>query len=251
VSAFLGELVAILTDWRFLAAAAVTTIAGLMRGYSGFGTAILLAPAFSVLWGPRIGVPIILLMELFVSAQLVPKAIAQADRRVILPLGGAAVIATPIGAFILLTADQDSLRRFIGAFVLVFGLLLMSGWRYRGSRPLPLNMAIGTTAGFLKGATGISGPPVILYLLAGPEDARKHRANLILFFGIISVISVIPPLLGGLVGWSVLTKLALLLPILLLCVPLGARLFHVVPESWYRRLALGLMITTGTITLLA
>jgi len=67
--------------------------------------------------------------------------------------------------------------------ILVFGLLLMSGWRYTGSRPLPLNIGIGTLAGLLKGATGMSGPPVILYLLAGPEAAKQHRANLILFFG--------------------------------------------------------------------
>jgi uncharacterized membrane protein YfcA len=251
VSAFLGEVAAALTDWRIVAAAVVTAIAGLMRGYSGFGTAILLAPAFSVLWGPRVGVPVILLMELFVSAQLLPKAFAQADRRVVLPLGGAAALATPIGAFILLTADEDALRRFIGGFVLVFGLMLMSGWRYHGSRPLALNLAVGTTAGLLKGATGISGPPVILYMLAGPEEARRHRANLILFFGIIAVISVVPPALGGLMGWAVIARLALLLPVLLLCVPVGARMFHVVPERWYRRLALGLLIATGTITLLA
>ena len=248
---FGGEIVSLLSDWRIWVAALITAIAGIMRGYSGFGTAVLLAPAYSVLWGPRIGVPVMLLLELFVSMQLLPKAIGQADRRVILPIGGAAVLATPIGAFILLTADQDMLRRFIGGFVLVFGLLLMSGWRYHGSRPLPLNMAVGATAGLLKGATGISGPPVILYLLAGPEEAKRHRANLILFFATISVISVIPPALGGLMGWAVVAKLVLLLPALLVCVPIGARLFHVIPEGWYRRLALVFLVTTGTITLLA
>lgn len=251
MTGFAAEFAAVLTDWRILAAAAVTAIAGVMRGYSGFGTAILLAPAYSVLWGPRVGVPVMLLMELFVSAQLLPKAFGQADRRVILPIGGAASLATPIGAVILLTADQDLLRRFIGAFVLVFGLLLMSGWRYHGSRPLPLNLAVGTTAGLLKGATGISGPPVILYLLAGPEDAKRHRASLILFFAIISVISIFPPALAGLIGWAVFAKIAVLLPVLLVCVPIGARLFHVVPERWYRRLALLLLVATGTITLLA
>lgn len=246
-----AELAALLGDWRIWVAAAITAVAGIMRGYSGFGTAVLLAPAYSVLWGPRIGVPVMLLLELFVSMQLLPKALGHADRRVILPIGAAAVLFTPVGAFILLTADQDLLRRFIGGFVLVFGLLLMSGWRYHGSRPLPLNLAIGTTAGLLKGATGISGPPVILYLLAGPEEARRHRANLILFFATISVISVIPPALGGLMGWAVLAKLLLLLPVLLLCVPVGARLFHVIPEGWYRRLALIFLVTTGTVTLLA
>jgi uncharacterized membrane protein YfcA len=251
MNGFGAEVAALLADWRIAVALAVTALAGIMRGYSGFGTAVLLAPAYSVLWGPRIGVPVMLVMELFVSLQLVPKAFGQADRRVILPIGGAAVLMTPLGAFILLTADQDLLRRCIGGLVLVFGLLLTSGWRYHGSRPLPLNLAVGTLAGLLKGATGISGPPVILYLLAGPEEARRHRANLILFFATIAVISVIPPALGGLIGWSAAAKVLLLLPVLLLCVPIGARLFHVVPERWYRRLALLFLVATGAITLLA
>jgi hypothetical protein len=37
----------------------------------------------------------------------------------------------------------------------------------------------------------------------------------------------------------------------MLCVPVGARLFHVVPERWYRRFAFGLLVTTGTVVLLA
>lgn len=245
-----AEMAALLGDWRFYDAALITALAGLMRGYSGFGTAVLLAPAYSVLWGPRIGIPVMLLMELAVSLQLLPKAFGDANRRVILPIGAAACLATPVGAFILLTADQDLLRRFIGGFVLVFGLLLMSGWRYNGSRPLPLNVAVGTLAGLLKGATGMSGPPVILYLLAGPEAAKQHRANLILFFATIAVISVIPPAIGGLMGWMVLAKALVLLPVLLCCVPIGARLFHVIPDRWYRRAALTFLVITGSITLL-
>jgi hypothetical protein len=251
VNGVLAEAAALLGDWRIWAAAGATAIAGVMRGYSGFGTAVLLAPIYSVLWGPRTGIPIMLLMELLVSVQLLPKAFGEADRRVILPIGGAAALFTPVGALILLTADQDLLRRFIGGLVLVFGLLLLSGWRYHGSRPIGLNLAVGTAAGLLKGATGMSGPPVILYLLAGPEAAKRHRANLILFFATIGVISVIPPALGGLIGAAVLLKTVLLLPVLLLAVPVGARLFHVVPERMYRRLALVFLVTAGTVTLLA
>lgn len=251
MSGLIETALGLLGEWRFWAALGITAVAGVMRGYSGFGSAVLLAPAYSVLWGPRIGIPVMLLMELFVSMQLLPKAFGQADRRVILPIGAAACVTTPVGAFILLTADQDLLRRAIGGFVLVFGLLLMSGWRYHGSRPLPLNIAVGTLAGLLKGATGVSGPPVILYLLAGPEEAKRHRANLILFFATIAVISIIPPALGGLMGVAVLLKVAMLLPVLLLCVPVGARLFHVVPERLYKRLALVFLVTTGAVTVLA
>ncbi len=239
----------ILFDWRLLAAILATAIAGVMRGYSGFGTAVILAPVYSLLWGPRAGVPVMLLMELVVSLQLLPGAIKDADRRVVLPLGGAAALATPFGAWILLTADGDTLRRFIGGFVLVFGLLLMSGWRYHGSRPLPLNLAVGTAAGLLKGATGMSGPPVILYLLAGLEDAKRHRANLILFFATIAIVSIVPPLLGGLIDLPVLVRLAVLLPVMALAVPIGARLFKVVPERLYRPFAMGVLLAAGGLAL--
>lgn len=239
----------ILADWGLLAAVAATAIAGVMRGYSGFGTAVILAPIYSLLWGPRAGIPVMLLMELLVSLQLLPGAIKDADRRVVLPLGGAAAVATPMGAWILLNADGEALRRFIGGFVLVFGLLLMSGWRYHGSRPLPLNLFVGTVAGLLKGSTGMSGPPVILYLLAGMEEAKRHRANLILFFATIAIISVVAPALGGLMDLAVLVRLAVLLPVMAVSVPIGARLFRVIPDRLYRPFAMGVLMLAGGLAL--
>ena len=99
----IGAIGPILGDWSLLAAILATAVAGVMRGYSGFGTAVILAPIYSLLWGPRAGIPVMLLMELLVSLQLLPGAIKDADRRVVLPLGGAAAVATPMGAWVLLT----------------------------------------------------------------------------------------------------------------------------------------------------
>jgi uncharacterized membrane protein YfcA len=239
----------VLADWRLFAAVVATAVAGVMRGYSGFGTAVILAPVYSLLWGPRAGVPVMLLMELLVSVQLLPSALKEADRRVVLPLGGAAALATPLGAWFLFTVDGEVLRRFIGGFVLVFGLLLMSGWRYHGTRPLSLNIAIGTLAGLLKGSTGMSGPPVILYLLAGLEEAKRHRANLIMFFATIAIVSVIVPVLGGLVDLTTLLRLAVLLPVMALTVPVGSRLFHVIPVRLYRPFAMGVLLAAGGLAL--
>ncbi|MFH5924844.1 sulfite exporter TauE/SafE family protein [Roseomonas xinghualingensis] len=247
----LGEdLARILLNLPFLLAALAVAISGVMRGYSGFGTAILLAPVFSTLWGPRAGVPVLLLMELFVSAQLLPRALGEADKRMVLPLGLAAAVATPLGIWVLLHADAEGLRRAIGALVLVFGLLLLSPWRYHGPRPLGLNLAVGATGGLLKGATGMSGPPIILYLLSGPEEVRRHRANLILFFGLIAIVSVIPPMWNGLMDRDALIRAAALLPVMLACVPVGSRLFHVIPPAWYRRFAFAALMTAGGVALL-
>ncbi len=250
MNALLDHAAAAILDPRMLAAVAITAVAGVMRGYAGFGTAILLAPIYALLWGPRAGVPVMLLMELVTSAQLLPRSIRTADHRVVLPMGIAASIATPIGAWVLLTADQETLRRAIGAMVLAFGLLLMSGWRYHGARPWSLNAVIGVISGLMKGSTGMSGPPVILYLLAGKEAARQHRDNLILFFAMIGIVAVIPPILGGIVDEATLVRAAVLLPVLYLCVRLGVRLFGVLPDRWYRRIAFMLLVATGLTALL-
>ena len=240
-----------LAAWQTWAAILATAIAGLMRGYAGFGTAIILAPIYSVLWGPLAGVPVMLLMELLVSLQLLPRAFRDADKRVIIPIGGAAALATPLGAYVLLAADPELLRRAIGGLVLVFGFLMLSGWRYHGARPFGLNVAVGTAAGLLKGATGMSGPPVILYLLAGPEEAKRHRANLILFFGLIAVISVVVPLFAGLIDGPVLLRFVIMLPVLMVFVRVGAALFGVVPVRFYKPFALALLTTAGSIALFA
>jgi uncharacterized membrane protein YfcA len=240
---------AALPAWQTWAAALATAVAGLMRGYAGFGTAVLLAPVYSVLWGPRAGVPVMLMLELIVSLQLLPRALPEADRRVILPIGGAAALATPLGAVVLLAADPEVLKRAIGMLVLGFGLLLMSGWRYHGSRPMPLNLAVGAVSGLMKGATGMGGPPVILYLLAGKEEAKRHRANLILFFALIAAVSVIVPLWAGLIDATTLARLVVMLPVLILCVRVGARLFGVVPERFYKGFALAVLVAAGSVAL--
>jgi uncharacterized membrane protein YfcA len=246
-----GTAFAALFDWRLALAAAVTAVAGVMRGFAGFGTAITLAPLFSLLWGPAVGVPTMLLMEALIGSQLLFGSWQHVNRRVALPMAFAACALVPAGAWILFVADPVVLTRAMGALVLVFGALLASGWRYRGARPLPLNVAVGAVAGVLKGSTGMSGPPVILYLLAGSEAAREHRANLILFFAVLGLVALLPPLIGGLFTLEVLAKVAVLTPWLLLFVRLGAALFGRIGEKSFRAVAYGVLVAVGLAALVA
>jgi uncharacterized membrane protein YfcA len=238
-------------DWRLAVAALATAVAGVMRGFAGFGTAITLAPVYSVLWGPSVGVPTMLLLEAAIGSQLLFGAWKDVNRRVAFPMAGAACAMLPFGAWLLLVADPAWLTRAMGALVIVFGGVLASGWRYRGSRPAPLTMAVGAVAGLMKGSTGMSGPPVILYLLAGSEEAREHRANLILFFAILGIVALLPPFLMGLFTAAVLIKVALLVPLMLLFVRVGAAMFGRVGQASFRAVAYGILFVVGLIALLA
>jgi len=233
----------------FVLAALVTAVAGVMRGYAGFGTAIVLAPVYSILWGPVVGVPVMLTMEALIAWQLVPSVWRTINFRVVTPIVGAACVTVWIGFELLLLIEPDALKRVIGGVVFGFGLLMATGWRYHGARPLWLNAVVGSASGLLKGLTGISGPPVILYFLAGAEAAREHRANLILFFGVLSAVSLLPPLAHGRITLDVLILTAAMLPVLLVFVRVGMRLFGRIDERWFRRVALAFVVLVGALAL--
>jgi uncharacterized membrane protein YfcA len=241
----LAGLGALLLTREMALAGLATALAGVMRGYAGFGTAITLAPIYSMLWSPREGVPIMLVMEALIAGSLVPDVWRVWTRRVTLPMAAMACALLPFGAYALVAVDGETLRRVIGGLVLGFAGLLASGWRYHGQRPLALNLAVGAVSGLMKGATGMSGPPVILYLLSGPEEARQHRANLIVFFGIVSLAALLPVFWYGLASFPVLVRVAALLPVLLLAVRVGVALFGRLPDTWFRATAYLFLFAVG------
>ena len=59
----LTALSATLHDGRFIAALAIAALAGLVRGFSGFGSALIYMPLISAIYGPRVAAPTLLLID--------------------------------------------------------------------------------------------------------------------------------------------------------------------------------------------
>ena len=56
---------------------------------------------------------------------------------------------------------------------------------------LPASVGVGLIAGVGAGAAQISGPPAIIYWLGGPNSAAVIRANLMVYFAILAIVSAI------------------------------------------------------------
>ena len=168
-------------------AAVIVAVAGIVRGFSGFGSALVMSPALSLLFGPPAAIATMTLMEVPTLVQLLPDAWRHGDRRSFVPLGLAAVIMVPVGAWLLVHLDELVMRRAIGLLVLGFTAVLGTGWRYRGTVPLPLTLGVGASGDLLGGAMGIAGPPIILFYMSGPASARVARGSMIGFFAFTTV----------------------------------------------------------------
>ena len=227
-------------------------VAGLVRGFSGgAGANVLMAPVLSLLLGPREAVPIVLVLNVITSAQVLPGAIPHVTWREILPIGLVAGMTTPIGVWLLFAVDEDLMRRGVAGVAAVFSLLILGGWRYRGRRGVAAGVALGSGAGVLSSAVGISGPPVFLYLMSGPGSAANNRANFLTYTTIVQLFAVVAFWWSGAMSERVLWLAALFVIPFVAGNWLGTRLFHKASEQAFRRITLwGMAVVSVAIVVL-
>ncbi len=223
----------------------VAAAAGLMRGFAGVGSGMLMAPFFIRLFGPVETVAIIIMMEVVVTAQILPAVYRLINWRVIGPMGLAAMAFMPLGNTLLTSLDPQWIARGVGVLVAGFALVLMAGWRYTGIKPLPATLGVGALSGVLMALTSLGNPPVMLYLLSSQDDAATNRANFTGYFAITLLALIAIMAWYGQLGREPLTTTALLLPVFMFCAWLGARMFRQANEAMYRRVALLILLGAG------
>lgn len=232
-----------------VAVIAIVTLAGLMRGITGFGGAMLMAPPLSFLIGPVPTVVTALILETAAALVMFPDAWSKINKPVLFYLIVPACFSVPIGGYLLVTLDPWVARKVIAIVVVAFSIALLAGLRYSGA-PRPLtSMVLGGIVGVLLGATSVGAPPVILYLLSGPDPQVVTRANLTVFVTAISVIGLVMLVVAG------AATTALAVSAFLLCIPylaatwIGGTLFGKLGDLMVRRIALFFMLTMGLVSL--
>jgi uncharacterized membrane protein YfcA len=228
---------AVLGDRRFVAAAAVAALSGLVRGFSGFGSALIYVPLMASVYGPRTTAASFLLIDFATGLAFVPGVWRQASWREILPLVAAALAAAQFGALILQYADPGLLRWGIAVFIAALVPVLGSGWRYHGRPILPVTLLVGLLAGTLGGAVQISGPPIILYWLGSAHPPAVLRANFITYFAIFAAGSVLTYAAHGLLTAPIVALALLIGPLHIASMWAGGRVFRFASERTYRRIA--------------
>ncbi len=225
---------------------------GVIRGFSGgAGANFLTAPVLAAMIGPREAVPVILLLNGVTNIQMIPGAIRHVNWRAILPLAAASVVTMPLGAWALFAIDEDTMRRAVAGAAVVFALVLLTGWRYRGRRGTGASIAAGSAGGVLAGAVSMGGPPVFLYLMSGSGDAATNRAHFITFAVFVQLAAIAVFFGAGAYSARMLWLSLVLLVPYVIAIWIGTRLFHAASEQTFRRVTLwGMVLVSVAIVLL-
>jgi uncharacterized protein len=239
----------VLADRRLMLALAIAALSGAVRGFSGFGSALIYVPLMSAVYGPRIAAATFLVVDFATGAAFALRVLRDCNWREVLPLAAAAAVAAPFGTLILIFADPVMLRWMISLVVLLMVIVLASGWRYHGTPLLPITLGVGLLAGLLGGAVQISGPPVIVYWLGGSSEARVMRANFVVYFALTAIVLVVTYLSRGLITAEVLALALMLGPVHILAIAAAAPLFHRASGQTYRRVAYVIMTLAAVVSM--
>jgi uncharacterized membrane protein YfcA len=228
---------AALADRRIYAAAAVAGLAGLVRGFSGFGGAMIYMPLVAAIYDPRIAAVTILAVDFLATTPFALPEVRRCNWREVWPITFAMAVGVPFGTWALIALDPIVLRWCIAIVVLSLLPPLAIGWRYHGEPRMPITLAVGLFAGVSAGAVQIAGPPVILYWLSRVGSAVSVRANVMVFFMLCGVVLVAAYAWEGLFTAQTLA-LSLMLGIpYLLGVGIGSFFFRSASDIIYRRVA--------------
>ncbi|WP_193371376.1 sulfite exporter TauE/SafE family protein [Pelagibius marinus] len=229
-----------LLEGHFLWLAGAAVLAGLVRGFSGFGAAMIFVPLAGMLEAPTVAVPLLFLVDSFATLPITLRAFRRCTWAEILPLMLGATLTIPLGVALLVAADPLVMRWVISLSILAAVLALAAGWRLQRRLPFLGTAAVGAVAGVTGGAASLSGPPLVLFWLGGQAGAAQVRDNIYAIFGLLGVVAGLTLWLNGLLTLAVLRQALVLLPVYVLAIAVGAKLFPHASEGFYRKVALGL-----------
>ena len=223
-------------------------LAGLARGFSGFGAALIFVPLAGAIVGPKLAAPILAIIDGIFASYLIVGAAKLGDKRDVSLMVAGALIGVPVGTAILTFFQPMTLRWLIAGMATAMLLLLLSGWRYRGVPHPMATVTVGAISGLFSGIAQIGGPPVVSYWLGTDTAHEKLRANIILYFAASTVLTLVAYGWGELLTLQVLKFAVFTGPAYGIGTVVGSRLFrHASPKIFrvisYTLIAFAVMIS--------
>jgi uncharacterized protein len=220
---------------------AAAFLAGLARGFSGFGAAMVFVPIVAAAVGPVVAMPVLLMTDLVTSSPLIARAFRACSWADVRQVSVGAVIGLPVGNHILTATDPLIVRWVVTALIALSLAGMISGWKWRAPQTAKVAAGVGLVSGLMSGLAQIGGPPVVMYWLSANTGHGRMRANLIAYFALLMWAGLAIFAFKGLLPVKVLWLAAAAAPGYALGMVLGSRLFGLASAGTFRWIAIGLV----------
>ncbi len=230
----------------------VGVVAGFVQGISGFAFALIATSLWAWTIEPQLLVPTVVVTSLLgqgVSILSVKKEVKLARATPFL-LGGA--LGVPVGVLILPMLNAGIFRMSIGIILVIYCSVMLRG------RRLPVvqgggkaaDGCIGLIAGVMGGATGISGPPIILWCASRGWDKDVQRATFQSFFIGTQILIIGIYIAEGLINARTMQLVMVAALPVIISSWLGSRVFKRFADQHFQKVIFGLLFVSGVTLIL-
>jgi len=226
-------------------------ISAVLQGLTGFGFSILAVPLITLFISPKTAVPILILYSIIINLVVLYSSRKHIDLRKIWILLIAGIAGLPLGTHLLVILDGYVLKIFIGILIMIFGTLLLLGFRRKLVYEKISMLPIGLISGILSGSISTGGPPIIIFLSNKQLEKQTFRGNLALYFLTLNVFTIPLYFFNGLFTKQVMNYSLTFLPGLIAGVIIGSLLSHKVKENHFRKLTLIILIFMGLLSIIS
>ena len=227
--------------WICLAA----LIAGTVRGFAGFGTAMIYLPVAGSFLDPVTALVSMLVMDMVGPVPNIPRAWREAKRPELAKLLIGAACVLPLASFVLTAMSPEFFRYLVSFVALSLLILLISGVRYRGAFKNWMLYGTGGLGGFLGGVSGVPGPPVIMIYMASENPPAVIRAVNTLYLWFFDFGFTLIFFLRGLLTFSAMALGVIVTAPYLFGIVIGQAIFDPEKEKLYRWVAYGIIATSA------
>ena len=217
-------------------------IASIIRGFNGFGFSATCISGFSFILPAIEIVPIILILEVFISIFMAPYIWSKIDWNFVFKLLIGITIGSPIGLYLLKYLSPQTTHLYVCVIIIFFSLLLMKGYSNQKINNNGSKIFTGIISGTLNGLTTLGGMPVALFLLVTSIQPAVIRGSLAALFFLTDVYAFILSFFGGIVDMITIYRTLPLIIILPIGVYIGDKFFVKSKEALYRKVVFYFLI---------
>lgn len=213
-------------------------LAGIVRGYTGFGFSALVMLSLALFLPPALIMPILVLLEIAASIHMLPGVWRQVDRRILGWLTLGTVVGVPPGVFLLATLPADQMRLIISVLVLLVAILLWRGYRLPTQGGWKLLLGTGLASGAIAGSAGMGGLVAVVMFLSITVSVEVVRATMVAFLMLQGLYTLGVAGAYDLLNTQVFLAAVALLAPLFAGIVVGHRVFQVTSAGTFRRFVL-------------
>ena len=233
-----------------IAVVLIAFLAAICQSVTAFGFALVMVPLLAVVWEVKPAVVTSTLLSTSFMIPLLYGARSRVDLPAITPLLIGSFAGIPVGVLVLSHIDGATLQVVVALTVLAASATLYWSPSTSSSRPdVGVALFAGAVSGALRGATSMSGPPIVLYALSTFGDVDRFRANVLGVLFPSSLATIAGFVVAGLIDDDVLLACLVAVPSMVGGTLTGAWLRRRVSLAIFRPIVLAVLVGSSTVVL--